>query len=273
MKYSKMPVSLNPVTSFFNAIAVFLIAIFAIGMILMVNVKWANAADLMAVEAPEVPSVESAATFDWTGFYVGAAGGYGWGSVHDKNNPAATKKDIDGWLGGANIGYNWQFSNNVVLGLEADAFGGDVGKKWGGENAFDPYYGEDKINAYGTARVRVGYAVDRFLPYITGGLAWANFDHALGCDANRVVATNGCQNKRGGSAFYTSKSDTDIGWVVGVGAEYAVTDHVIAGIEYQYADFGKHKTDLFDPNYPAAISERQFDSSLQTVKATVKWKF
>jgi len=236
-------------------------ALFAMGL------STAGAADLTYEPAPVAPAIEA---FNWTGFYVGVHGGYGWGHTQDTHNPNAFGQTLTGGFGGAQIGYNYQLQNNIVLGAEADVAYSGVGKDWGGSNQFDPYYGEDKIDWSGTIRARVGYSADRFMPYITGGLAWANVDHKLGCDANRVAVTiGGCK-----APFETSKSDTAWGWTVGAGVEYAVTNNVTVKAEYLYTDLGKNDVTLVDVNYPTnPVNNREFDTSYNSVKLGLNYKF
>lgn len=238
--------------------------------LLVLSASTALAADLTYEPAPVAAPIE---VFNWTGFYVGVHGGYGWGSTQDVSNPNAYGQNMDGWFGGAQAGYNYQFSNNVVLGAEADVSFGDINAKSNGANQFDPYYTEDKINAFGTVRARLGYAVDRFLPYVTGGLAWANVDHSLGCSvASAPGGSNGCENRLGGQAFDTSDSNTSFGWTVGAGVEYAVTNNWTVKGEYLYTDLGENTVSLVDPNYPA-LSERNFDTAFSTVKLGLNYKF
>ena len=88
------------------------------------------AADLpIYKKAPAVAAPE----YDWSGFYVGAAGGYGFGN-HDLTNPngpattfgnATANYSSQGGLGGGEIGYNWQ-SGHIVLGVETDLFGAAI---------------------------------------------------------------------------------------------------------------------------------------------------
>lgn len=234
---------------------------------LAMSASTALAADLTYEPAPVAAPAE---VFNWSGFYVGVHGGYGWGHTQDTHNPNAFGQTLSGGFGGAQIGYNYQFANNVVLGAEADVAAGDIGKSWGGVNEFDPYYGEDKIDWFGTIRARLGYSADRFLPYITGGVAWANLDHKLGCDRNRVAVTiGGCNN-----AFETSKSDTAWGWTIGAGVEYAITNNVTVKAEYLYTDLGKNDVTLVDVNYPtSAVNNREFDTSFNSVKLGLNYKF
>ncbi|WEK49178.1 MAG: porin family protein [Candidatus Kaistia colombiensis] len=236
---------------------------------LVLSASTALAADLTYEPAPIAAPAEA---FNWTGFYIGVHGGYGWGHTQDTHNPNAFGQTLTGGFGGAQIGYNYQFANNVVLGAEADVAYSGIGKDWGGATQYDPYYGEDKIDWFGTVRARVGYSVDRFMPYLTGGLAWANVDHKLGCDPSRSPLTpRGCS--RVGS-FETSKSDTAWGWTVGAGVEYAVTNNVTVKAEYLYTDLGKNDVTLVDVNFPTdPVNNREFDTSFNSVKLGLNYKF
>lgn len=227
-----------------------------------------------ALAADAVVYEPAPAGFIWTGGYVGLHAGYGWGSVHDVSNPNATKQDIDGGFGGIQAGYNYQFSNNVVLGVEADASFGDIGATFDGRTIDEnnPYYTEDKVKALGTLRARLGYAADRFMPFVTGGLAWGNTDHTLGCDSDRPILTNGCGGSGSDERFETSKSDTSVGWTAGAGAEYALAANWTLKAEYLYVDLGKNKVTLVDPFYPAR-SERNFETKFSTVRLGVNYKF
>lgn len=229
----------------------------------------AMAADLTYEPAPVAPAIEA---FNWSGFYVGVHGGYGWGHTLDTNNPNASGQTLTGGFGGAQIGYNYQLQNNVVLGLEADVAYSGIGKDWGGATQYDPYYGEDNIDWFGTVRARVGYSADRFLPYLTGGLAWANVEHKLGCDGNRSpLPPRGCSI----AAFETSKSDTAWGWTVGAGVEYAITNNVTVKAEYLYTDLGTNDVTLVDPNIAPTnpINNREFDTTFNSVKLGLNYKF
>lgn len=108
--------------------------------------------------AADVADTGADSAFDWSGFHVGAFGGYG-------------KLGASGPFGGVSAGYDWRF-DSVVVGVEGDIAGGGVdGRREGG--AYD-------IDAFGTIRARVGYAFDRFVVYGTGGVAFASVDYARG---------------------------------------------------------------------------------------------
>jgi outer membrane immunogenic protein len=100
----------------------------------------------------------------WNGFYVGGNVGYGWG-----------RGSADGVTGGAQIGYNYQFAPNFVLGLEADVQGADVGA----------------VDIWGTVRGRLGYSIGNALFYGTGGYAWARTDFAGLKDTRSGYAVGG----------------------------------------------------------------------------------
>lgn len=171
----------------------------------------ASAADL-SQGAPYTPPPDVAYSpepaFSWTGFYAGGLVGYGWGEAETDNGDA----DADGFLGGLFAGYNYQFHNGVVIGLEADGTYGDQSGSTGGiadtsvENDWN-----------GTFRGRLGYGIDRFMIYGTGGLA-----------VGKVEASEGG----------VSDSNTAVGWTAGAGIETAITENIIGRVEYRYTDLG-----------------------------------
>ncbi len=165
----------------------------------------ASAADLPSVEEPAFSPVPQAAPmFTWTGFYGGANLAYGFGEF----TPGGLGlNDAWGFAGGLQLGYNYQI-NQVVVGAEADWSLANIGDTAGGVEA--------TINNFGTIRGRVGIAADRFMPYITGGYAFANTE---------VRAAGGSD-----TAFHN-------GWVVGAGVEYAWTNNITTKLEGLYADF------------------------------------
>jgi outer membrane immunogenic protein len=154
----------------------------------------ASAADLSNYTPPPAPEYAPAPTYSWTGPYAGFVGGYGWGTT-------------PGWLGGGFVGYNLQTNQSLVVGLEGDVMfsnrngtsaGNDVHNNWNG-----------------TFRGRIGYAVDRFMIYGTGG-----------------VAVGGLHSDS------ASESATKVGWTAGGGIEAALTDKVTGRVEYRHTDLG-----------------------------------
>jgi outer membrane immunogenic protein len=177
----------------------------------------AIAADMPARQPlpPQMPVKAVAPIFNWSGFYVGVHGGYGWGKS-SFSDPAFTSGgyNADGWLFGGLAGVNYQVGQSV-FGVEADLnwtdFSGSAACGAGGICSTSSDW-------LGTVRGRLGYAADRFMPYVTGGVAFG--------DVNA-------------STSFGSASDTRVGWTAGVGAEYALTENMSWKTEYLYVDLGK----------------------------------
>ncbi|MGJ4859603.1 outer membrane protein [Labrys sp. La1] len=237
----------------------------------------AMAADLAPAAVEPVAPV--AAPFSWTGFYVGANAGYGWnnddatldglgGPAWDDYYPVALgKKDlsVDGFVGGAQVGYNYQIGQFVV-GIEADFNYSDMKDKSTTRSPagyFDPftYRQSSSIKWFGTVRPRVGYAFDRFLPYVTGGLAYGKVDVA---HSEQFTFTH----------YGASTSTTKAGWTVGAGLEYAITDNWTVKAEYLYFDLGKVKNIAQPaPANPPFSQRYSQDVTGQLVRLGVNYKF
>jgi outer membrane immunogenic protein len=187
-----------------------------------------------------------------------------------------------GWLAGLQFGYNWQF-DRVVAGLEADVSFGDL--KDTAEGTFINTYNrngdnartlgnaalETKVNALGTLRGRLGYAVaPTFLPYVTGGLAW-------GVVKNTVTVSGTHYDIGGGlpgtviSSFNNSNSSTDwlFGFAVGGGAEWMIAPRWIVRGEYLYINLSGKSHTLVVPGI--AASNTDFDAHIARVALNYKF--
>lgn len=144
--------------------------------------------------------------FTWTGFYVGINAGYGFGSSNWDPGP---NPDTDGFLIGGTLGYNLQ-TGSFVWGIEGDL---DYSAMKGSSGGV-----ETKMPWFGTVRGRIGYAFDRFMPYVTGGAAFGEIkmDPGVGSD-----------------------KETKVGWTIGAGLEWVFLANWSAKIEYLYADLGE----------------------------------
>lgn len=212
----------------------------------------ASAADL-STRYPVKAAVVPMPMFSWTGFYIGGNVGWGWASNSFDYTTGGLTYGYDvgssnGVFGGLQAGYNFQFANNVVLGLEADLEFADIGQsQWLIGGPVGGNMVSTSVDTYGTIRGRVGYAMDRFLPYFTGGAAWAN------------TSFTGPWGLNGDSTRW--------GWTIGGGAEYAITNNWTVKAEYLYLDYGSK--DLGYPNTDVASS----NLTMNTVKAGVNYKF
>ncbi|TIU70392.1 MAG: porin family protein [Mesorhizobium sp.] len=183
------------------------------------------ASSAFAADAVVQEVVDVAPVFSWTGGYIGLQAGYAWGdgSIDQIDGPGFVETDPDGFLGGVYAGYNYQMSNNIVIGAELDFVSTGIdgsGQIFSAPGVPIPgALATEELNWSGAARLRLGYAVDRFLPYIAGGVAFGDID----------ISNNG-----GGPSF----GDTFTGWTIGVGLDYAMTDNLLLRAEYRYTDFG-----------------------------------
>jgi outer membrane immunogenic protein len=178
--------------------------LFVAAMMLGVSSAAACAADMIPPPA-----------YDWTGLYAGVNLGYGFaGSDEIGMNGVANlgKLEINGVLGGVQLGYNQQM-NNIVFGVETDIQGSGMNDEVSG-------LAKDNLDWFGTLRGRVGFAADRALFYTTGGLAYGGGTYK--------DLFNG-----------VSDSYDRAGWTLGAGVEYAVSDNMTIRAEYMYANFGK----------------------------------
>lgn len=202
----------------------------------------AFAADLPS-RAPPAVYVPPAPIFTWTGIYAGIQLGYAWGRQNGSfgdtlGNFISLNDGGDGVIGGGHVGYNLQFTQFVV-GLEGNVDASSISKRVtltpAGADVY-PLTLYTQAYVQGSIRARVGYSLtgigwDRVLIYAAGGAAFA------GTTANLKI----------GYPFGTvdSASSTRVGWTVGGGLEYAITNNWSIRAEYRYSDFG-HTT--FFPN-------------------------
>jgi outer membrane immunogenic protein len=253
----------------------------------------AVAADLPS-RAPPPVYLPPAPIFTWTGIYVGGQIGYGWGNVNSNygNNfgdYASLSYSTQGVIGGAHVGYNLQL-NQFVIGLEGDVDGTSLSKSYnrfvpfGGGFAYAAPYGgsvsfNTSHNIEGSIRGRVGYAWDRVLIYATGGVAFGGFNSSVcGNFPGGVVVTspNGFTGAFGAFGGCSSASTTRVGWTVGGGLEYAVTNNWSIRAEYRYTDFGKptqYASSWTDPAFGAvgAYVNRKFTEN--RVQVGFSYKF
>jgi outer membrane immunogenic protein len=243
----------------------------------------AMAADL-AVKAPPIPPV----VYDWTGFYIGLNLGYSWGRSSDQstltNFPLGltyfTNTDrarMDGVVGGAQAGYNWQVTN-WVLGIEEDIDG--TGQRATrnftcptgvctpatptftfvpGIGVFPgvpipgpavPFAMTQRLDWFSTIRGRVGYLVTpKVLLYGTGGFAFGQVS------SSETIA---------GAPFGFTANDTRYGWTAGAGIEGIIAPNWTARLEYLYIDLGTSSGSFLTaiPANPVGVINSNFSSHI-----------
>ena len=219
-----------------------------VGLALLASVTGAAAADLPAAAPVAYSKAPVVSAYNWTGFYVGAMGGYGWSQNVSIAGVNGNTNDIKGGFFGGTVGYNWQApGSQFVFGLEGDAAWSDI--KYG--LIVPPVTFEDKIQAIGSITGRIGWAADTALFYVKGGYAFA---------VNRMSFT--------ALGLTLSESHFHSGWTVGGGIEYGFAPNWSAKGEYMYASFSKL-------NYLAAVPPAgvDFGFDIHTVKFGINYRF
>jgi opacity protein-like surface antigen len=209
-----------------------------------------------ATIAPHYKALPTRAPYNWTGFYFGADGGYGWQSSAGTLTTAAGampyEYSVTGPFAGFFVGGNYQF-NRFVLGIEGDW-------QWSnltGNNQYlaplgaagalpaGPFTVSTTTKDYGSIRGRFGVAFDRFLVFGTAGWARGNPSTAFALT--------------GAAPFVTSGGKSN-GWTAGVGVEYAITGTILGRVEYRYTNlealgFVNTPTNSADAGTQAPISD------------------
>jgi outer membrane immunogenic protein len=210
---------------------------------LLVTSFSAQAADIPRPVYKGVRSV--VAYYNWTGFYVGINGGYGFGTSNWDAPPLSIKPK--GGMVGGTLGYNYQIGS-LVWGLEGDFDWADVK----GSSDCGAFTCETKNDWLGTFRGRIGYAFDRWMPYATGGAAYG-----------RLKATTTDPTLAGASK-------NQLGWTAGAGVEYAFLGNWSAKLEYLYVDLGS-----FDCGVACAAGATTNNVSFteHVIRAGINYKF
>jgi outer membrane immunogenic protein len=186
----------------------------SVGLIAL-GVASATAADIPRREAmPAKAPVYISQAYNWTGAYVGLYGGGGWGHSNT-SAPFAGSSNLSGGVAGGTLGYNYQVGL-AVFGVEGDLGWSNI---QGSAICGAGFSCSTRNDWLGTVRGRLGYAVDRFMPYVTGGAAFG--------DIKTSVAGVG------------DARSTKAGWTLGGGIEAAIAGPWTAKVEYLYVDLGR----------------------------------
>ena len=201
-----------------------------------------------------------ATTYDWSGIYIGAHGGYGFGDmdytlVVDGVVSEKASHDADGWLYGGHLGIQRQYGR-LVAGFEASYSELDLSDTVASQIGGGRYRTID-IDSLFTVTARVGLARDSWLAYVKGGYAAADVDTAIFKDSSAKSVTSGW----------------DGGWTIGAGIEFSCLSRFIVGLEYDYV-----KLDV-DERAGTLVSDGKgftytdFDDDTHSVVARVSYKF
>jgi outer membrane immunogenic protein len=235
--------------------------------------------------APAPPECD----FTWTGFYFGGNAGYGWGNADTHFQPlpdAVTFTDLEpttlspdpnGFIGGGQVGYNWQWNKWLVLGIETDFQGSDIEDHdtrfnfpdiFGVGNGPDTFlFAHERIQWFGSTRGRIGISPwCRWLFYGTGGVAYGNVDYSANTNFDN------------GITYPVKFTETNVGWTAGGGIEYAIGHHWTIKAEYLHYDLGDNsrtEPQLFNgvPTGSIFFVRYRFDTSGDMVRGGLNFKF
>lgn len=208
---------------------------------------------------PRRYSLDEPTAYNWTGGYFGIHGGYvdhsigiGGDSTPDQN-PA-------GGFGGAQTGYNYQFSSNVVAGVELDiSMGQSSDEQKDGKSIVQ----ESTVDLFGSVRGKLGYSFGRVMPYGTAGLAFEQASLSESCPAG--VEFGHCSK----TGKYTDKTKYfDTGLIYGGGVLIGLTPELTVFAEYLNADFGKDEHKLGNHS-----SDRSADQDASLVRGGLNYRW
>jgi outer membrane immunogenic protein len=228
---------------------------------------------------------------DWSGFYIGAHAGYAtgdWDADFSKttgaliyNDPFVPDQqsldDDGGWLGGFQVGGNYQ-TGALVVGVEADVSwtNADAGGRFVttdagpcAPNSCTQWDISSELEVFGTIRGRLGFATGNALIYGTGGLAWGITDSRQASQHNGpAFATDGGR---------TSGDTNHIGWTAGVGAEWKLASNWSVKGEYLYVDLGEEDYSLSGTTSPTSTTpwteHYAQELELHTFRVGLNYKF
>ncbi len=222
----------------------------------------AVAADLAARPYTKAPAYV-AAVYDWSGFYIGANGG--WGSSRNSwdflplagGSASEGSNNGNGGTIGGQVGYRWQ-AGTWVFGVEAQGNWADF--KGSNVSLFNnAFRNESKTNAFGLFTGQVGYAANNFLLYVKGGAA---------VTSNSYRSYNIATNTLAGS----TSDDTRWGGTIGVGAEYAFAPNWSVGLEYDHL-FMQDKNYTFTQPNGAFFANDRVRQDVDLVTGRLNYKF
>jgi outer membrane immunogenic protein len=215
----------------------------------------------MSRPAPVYSKAPMVAPFSWTGFYIGGDGGYGYatssGALATAAGlfPAAYSFNVHGPLAGGFVGGNYQIGM-LVVGAEADWQWANLSGISGAvAGVGGPFILSTQVKSYGSARGRLGYAVDHWLLFATAGWAWGTWSTSYGVT--------------GAAPFFTNSATSHAGWTAGAGIEYAFTNYLLGRVEYRYTDLGK----VSYVDAPSNSSELGNKVTINDIRAGLAFKF
>lgn len=211
----------------------------------------------------------------WNGFYGGINGGYSWndGDAVVFNSSVGIRPNPTGSLVGGQVGYNWQFTPEWVLGVETDIDWADISGSTSSNAGVSgigsvAFVGVQRIRTLGTARLRAGYVLDGVLLYATAGLAYGEAE----IDAS---ATDLASQTCGPVGFCSAVNSKQwmVGWAAGVGVDWSFLPRWSFRTEYLHYDLGSIQQNLADPGFPNFSFTTNTNFRGDIVRGAINYKF
>ena len=276
--------------------------------VLVGTVAAVSAADLPRRAAPP-PAFAPVPVFTWTGFYFGGNAGYGIdansrrttnynlpaGSVVGSEDTAGVisvnkRPSNDGFTGGAQIGYNYQFTpgSGVVIGFEADAQYVDFARRANGTQNYtglgNPGSAFTSPRAYvatsgngldyfGTARGRIGYAFDRSLVYATGGYAYGSGQDDQNFAGRRFRDSFRTGYAVGGGVEYALPTDSFLNFFKSSAVTFKVEGLYVSLDRQKNAASGVYFPGVLPPNGTVYLNGGAAKTEFAVIRAGVNYKF
>ncbi|MDP9138811.1 MAG: outer membrane beta-barrel protein [Pseudomonadota bacterium] len=224
--------------------------------------------------------------YDWTGFYIGAGGGYRWADFEVDSEVcvgAACVEDSfeledDGFFGTVEAGFDYQLVPSFLIGvlasydfgqkLEDDDFNNVGVDAVAAPGADEGQFFEASIDDIFTVAARAGFVWDRALLYVLGGWSWANAEASLsqGCDLEGDGGPGPCGD------FTESDDDIIDGLTLGGGVEFLFTENISLRVEYRHIDFDD--IELSGVLVPATnTGSSSTDTDVDSIRGTINFRF
>lgn len=213
-------------------------------ILLISSAKISYSADVV-YNSPETPVYNEALI--WGGAYIGGQVGYDWAKTSlNFSDPKFSDYSVNtnGFIGGLYAGYNWELSNAYVLGLEGDVNYADLSQDTNGTftnvSQVTKLSWNTRVEWEAAVRARFGINYDRWLPYIAGGVAFAGVKDTVTGNFTGIPSNTGNTGPAGGTTgIGQEESNTRVGFTIGAGVDYALTNNLQLRAEYRYSDYGK----------------------------------
>jgi outer membrane immunogenic protein len=234
----------------------------AVGLVALGISAPASAADLAPRPYTKAPPPMISPVYDWSGFYIGANGG--WGQNRDCRGDVTLGIDFgchygNGGTAGGQVGYRWQ-SAGWVFGLEAQGNWADFRGSSASLAAPAVFTERSRLDAFGLFTGQIGYAWNNALLYVKGGAAVTDNKYDVIANATGAVASSTGDN-------------TNWGGTVGAGVEYGFAPNWSVAVEYDHIFQTSRNLTFTTPAGVVLADSFRTGGDTDLVTARINWRF